>query len=238
MHRFLVLDEISVSEQATPEKPTVQKGNKGSLSIATTLTAGKIMVKTIDGTEVAVSGPGYVTTDVVRDALEDILFYRREVARLSDGQEAFRPCFRAYKAYLASSITAVDATMNKLAFYALADKNRQFTEEERRMLTKRNLPIKKKILRWLRIISGGKSISSNSQLLKDFVQLRDARNSFTHVNSPTYKFSVEESAEILNLCRSGIGNLIAEIYKCLGRECPTSIISNVCDASLASYVPR
>jgi hypothetical protein len=58
-----------------------------------------------------VLGPGYGTSDVVGEILEDVLHFRREVAEFSKNRESLVVSFRAYRG---ACITAVDAALNRL----------------------------------------------------------------------------------------------------------------------------
>jgi len=204
------------------------------LSISTTVGAPefKIAVRTTPGTEVEVAGAGYVTTDVVADSLEDVLYYRTQVAALSDGSDMFHPCFRAFKAYLSASITAIDATLNGHAYYW-----RQVSGHSARAakeLSRKNASMYDKLTKWIPILSSGQRLSETSQYWKDYDEIRNARNAFTHVNSPTYRFSVTEAARHLNLCRQGVGGLLLAVGQALGSRYPTPCVLKVARAPVAS----
>ncbi|MDK1119480.1 MAG: hypothetical protein QGM50_11930 [Anaerolineae bacterium] len=192
----------------------------------------KISVQTSPSTKVEVSGAGYVTTDVVADALEDTLYYREQVATLSDGVDVFRPCFRAFKAYLSSSITAIDATVNGHAFYSRQGSS--LSESERKQLSRRNASLFDKLTKWIPILSGGRNLSTSAAYWYDYDEIRKARNAFTHVNSPTYRFAIAEAAQMLNLCRQGVGGLLLAVDECLGGKHPSPWVFRVARAPLAS----
>lgn len=204
------------------------------LSISTTVSAPgfKIAVRTTPGTEVEVAGAGYVRTNVVADALEDVLFYRHRVAALSDGLDMFRPCFRAFKAYLSASITAIDATLNGYAFYwrQMPGHSAPAIKE----LSRKHASLYDKLTKWVPILSSGSRLSESSQYWKDYDELRNARNAFTHVNSPTYRFSVSEAARHLNLCRHGVGGLLLAVGQALGSRFHSSWVLRVARAPIAS----
>lgn len=215
------------------------QGGSRPLSISTTVGAPgfKIAVRTTPGTEVEVAGAGYVTTDVVADALEDVLYYRTQVAALSDGSDMFHPCFRAFKAYLSASITAIDATLNGYAYYwrQIPGHSRSATTE----LSRRNASLYDKLTKWLPILASGHRLSETSQYWKDYDEIRNARNAFTHVNSPTYRFSITEAASHLNLCRQGVGGLLLAIGQALGTRYPSPWVLRVARAPIASLTdPR
>lgn len=209
-------------------------GGSRPLSISTTVGAPgfKIAVRTTPGTEVEVAGAGYVTSDVVADALEDVLYYRTQVAELSHGSDMFRPCFRAFKAYLSACITAIDATVNGHAYYwrQIPGHSARATKE----LCRKHASMYDKLTKWIPILSSGHSLSESSQYWKDYDEIRNARNAFTHVNSPTYRFSITEAARHLNLCRNGVGGLLLAVGHALGTRHPSPWVLRVARAPVAS----
>jgi hypothetical protein len=207
----------------------------GSMAIATTASY-LIQVAAGPGTSVSETGPAYTTTDIVKDVLEDVLFYRTEVARLSDGDDSFCPCFRAFRAYLSSSITAIDATLNRLAFYRLLRKG--LSHKDEKLLKKRNLSLDLKLVEWLPLLGSKSALDQNTDGWTCYTAMRTARNEYAHVRSPTYAFSVEKAADRLNSCREGVGQLLLDILATVGDGHPHPCVYRVRHAPPAVFVAR
>lgn len=226
------IERVGVSERLHSHLSGPEVSRPLSLSTTVSAPGFKIAVRTTPGTEVEVTGAGYVTTDVVADALEDVLFYRQQVAALSDGSDMFRPCFRAFKAYLSASITAIDATLNGYAYYWRQTPGHSAPAIKE--LSRKHASMYDKLTKWVPILSSGSRLSESSQYWKDYDELRNARNAFTHVNSPTYRFSITEAARHLNLCRHGVGGLLLAVGQALGSRFPSPWVLKVARAPIAS----
>jgi hypothetical protein len=184
-------------------------------------------------------GPGYVTNSVVGDMLDDVLYYREEVARLSylTAEDSFRPAFRAFRAYLGSCITTLDAFLNRCAWFGLNDPPRTFTPDEEKTLRKQRVPLDVKFQQWLPILCGGQRLAETSRAWTDYRALRVARNGFVHVNEPDHMFVLRDAATVLNLCRRGVGELLIACAALLGRP-PLPTVFAVRFAREAAFVEK
>jgi len=180
------------------------------------------------------TAPGFVTNCVVTDYLEDVLHYRRAAANMSIFTDSFRECFRNYRAYLASSITAIDAFLNREAWFVLNDPGRQLSAPEQNKLKKKSLPLNTKIQCWLPIFCGS-HLSEGTQSWNDLQALKSERNEYVHVNEPSYAFELKHAVDLLNACRLGVGEMLIQMTTLVGRY-PLPATFRVRYAPLVSYV--
>ena len=185
----------------------------GTIACATDANELPEMVLTTASGSFTTSGleaPGSLTNDVMVPLLEDVLYYRREAVRWSFFNDShYERSFRAYRGYLTACISAVDAYLNERAWFALRDPNRNLTPKERKVLEenlRRSLTIKLK--KWPRILFGVKLGKALPELVA-FHEIREGRNGFVHVNSPEFNFSLRRAPGVMNLCRKGVGGLLA-----------------------------
>lgn len=94
------------------------------------------------------AGVGYLSNDVTSDLLDDALFYRTETARLSQDIDMFRPCFRAFRAYLATTISIIDAFLNRRSWYACNTPDLTPMDAVK-VLSQRRLGLDDKLRKWL-----------------------------------------------------------------------------------------
>jgi hypothetical protein len=180
-------------------------------------------------------GPGYATNDVVTEFLEDILLYRCEVARHSSPGDMYKSAFRAYRNYLTACVSAIDAYLNKLSWFKVNDPSKTLTDTQIKLLSRKSLPLDEKIRLWLPLLAGGAAISETGQAWGDYQEIKRARNAFVHVNEPEFFFTPREATDILNLCRTGVGGLIASVYEHL-RVHPSPAILRVSRAPRARFM--
>jgi len=205
-------------------------------SIATEVPEGiPIVVATGPRNSPPLHGPGYVTNDVVTELLDDILFYRGTVAQSSHPGEMFRPAFRAFRAYLAASISAIDATLNRLAWFALNDATSPAPSNVVKLLSRKTASLDEKLQKWLPLLTGGGAIPQNNIEWRHYQDLKRTRNSMIHVNDPEFLFSPRDAADALNLCRHGVGGLLRQISELLKRHPPPAVL-RVARAPLARFV--
>jgi hypothetical protein len=181
--------------------------------------------------------PGYATSDVVSDILGDVLFYRAETARLSTiTQDAYKSSFRAYRAYLGSCITAIDAFLNSRVWFALNEAGRNWTASDIKTLKNRMLPLNKKLEQWVPILTGGQSVGATTEAWLSYNRIRESRNAYVHANEPDYVYSLREATVGLNLCQSGVGQLLLDVSMLLA-ENPHPRSLSVRYAHEALFVP-
>ena len=183
-------------------------------------------------------GPGYTTNNVVADILDDVLFYRSEVARLSFlSDDQFRPAFRAFRGYLSACITTLDAFLNRCAWFGLHDSARPLTTKEEATLQNQRLPLDAKFRNWLPILCAGNGLDETSRSWVDYQAIRTARNGFVHVNEPDYMFMLRDAASTLNLCRLGVGQILIDTVSLFGRAAFPTVFA-VRFAPEASFVEK
>lgn len=193
-----------------------------------------IVIGTGPRTSEPLDGPGYLTNDVVGELLGDVLHYRRRFAEASDGREEFHPAFRAYRSYLAASVSSIDATLNRLSWFAR--NGGSVTPSHVKLLSRRALPLDEKLRKWLPIVTGGGVLPESDDVWHDYTAIKDARNAVVHVNDPDFMFSAKSAVDTLNRCRHGVGGLLREIARLLGRNAAPGVL-RVLRAPLAHYQP-
>ena len=206
-------------------------------SIATEVPEGlPIVIATGTRNSPPLLGPGYVTNDVVSELLDDVLVYRQTVAQCSGPRnDMYRPAFRAYRSYLAASISAIDATLNRLAWFALNTPASPATPNTQKLLARKTAPLDEKLRNWLPVLTGGGAISETSIQWQHYQDLKRVRNSMVHVNDPEFLFAPRDAAHVLNLCRHGVGGLLQQVSGLLNQH-PTRAVLRVARAPLARFV--
>lgn len=182
-------------------------------------------------------GPGFATNDVVTELLDDILFYRAEVAAKSSPGDMYKSSFRAYRSYLASSISAIDAYVNRLSWFARNDPASQLTPTDTKLLSRKNAPLDEKLRRWLPVLADGARLSEQGPEWTDYQALKSARNATVHVNEPEFIFAPRDATNVLNLCRRGVGVMLTRISSFLNRH-PSQAVLRVARAPLAKFNPH
>jgi len=196
----------------------------------------QMVIGTGPRTSEPLTGPGYLTNDVVGHLLSDVLHYRREVAELSDEVDMFRPAFRAYRSYLAGCISAVDAAVNHISWFA-RNGGANLSMSEVKLLSRKTLPLDEKLRKWIPIVTRGPSLSETGQEWAQYSAIKTARNAVVHVNDPDFMFAVNQAVDVINLCRKGVGGLLLEVASLLGRN-PSVNVLRVARAPFARYVPK
>jgi hypothetical protein len=182
-----------------------------------------------------VQGPGYGTSDVVGEILGDVLHFRKQVAEFSRKRESFALAFRAYRGYLGACVTAVDAALNRLSWFALNEPGTALGPKEEKLLRRRSLPLEEKLRCWVPLLTAGGRLSESAVSWVNCQAIRTARNGFVHANEPDFAFSLQASSDVLNLCRAGVGQLLMELSGLLSRN-PAPAILRVARAPRAVYV--
>ena len=179
-------------------------------------------------------GPGFATNDVVTEFLDDVLFYRAEVAANSSSGDMYKSSFRAYRSYLAASISAIDAYVNRLSWFALNEPSSQLTPADTKLLSRRRASLDEKLRRWLPLIAGGATLSEQGPEWADYQALKSARNATVHVSEPEFIFAPREATDVLNLCRRGVGEMLTIINSFLNRH-PSAAVLRVARAPRARF---
>lgn len=181
--------------------------------------------------------PGFLSNDVMSSLLDDIIFFRHEAVRASVfDRSLFESCFRAYRSYLVACISAVDAFLNEASWVVLNDPTRSLEPEERSTLSRRRAGLNTKLTDWPPVMARSCLVSSSIEW-KDFEKVRCARNSFVHVNSPEFNFSLRKAADDLNLCRKGVGGLLMLLARVSGHF-PAPRMYAVRFAPFVSFRPK
>jgi hypothetical protein len=180
-------------------------------------------------------GPGYLTSDVVGEILDDVIHDRAQVAELSQDSKTMTAAFRAYRGYLTACITAVDAFLNRLPWFARNEPSTSLLAADAKLLSKRSSPLEEKLRRWVPVLSGGKALSEAGTAWTSCQAIRTARNAYVHVNEPDFAFALRQAADALNLCRPGVGELLVDIGNLLGRN-PAPAVLRVARSPRANYV--
>jgi hypothetical protein len=215
----------------------------GSIAVATDANQlPKVVLTTASRsfTTSEMEAPGSVTNDVMVPLLEDVLFYRREAVRFSFFDDSqYERAFRAYRSYLVACISAVDAFLNERAWITLKDPKRKprLTSAERKVLENRRVSILVKLGKWPQILFGCSKLRKKMPELIDFHKIRSERNAVVHVNAPEFNFSLRKAAGILNLCRLGVGGLLAYL-EVAGKRYPAPKVTAVRLARAVSFRPK
>jgi hypothetical protein len=180
-------------------------------------------------------GPGYVTSDVLGEILGDVIHFRKQVADLSGDSRTITAAFRAYRGYLAACITAVDAFLNRLSWFARNETPASLDPKAAKLLARRSLGLEEKLRSWIPVLAAGKQLSETGKAWVDCQAIRTARNAYVHVNEPDFAFVLRATADVLNLCRAGVGELLIEIGGMLARN-PAPAVLQVARAPRAMYV--
>jgi hypothetical protein len=147
----------------------------------------------------------------IEDALaDDILFYREETCIESNNYDFEMTC-RNYRAYLFTSISLIDAFINKhiLIYDYRGLKSSDFDALKSSRITDERIELLVKI----------SSSSSNIEVLhssiawNDYKKLKGLRNNVVHSLEPFFGHSIPEFALHLNLIRTGVGELLKMILE-------------------------
>lgn len=174
----------------------------GSLIFATPNHQLEIAVS-FAGNEKKLQGPCRIAP-VEQELGEDILFYKQQVCEYSNSSDFSLSC-RYYRSYVFSSISLIDAFINRhiqiSRMQGLASP--EFQELER------TINLENKIDLWLKVFAN-KSLSSINRTKEwnDFKLLQKERNMLTHAVEPFYGHQIKEIADYLNFSRTGVGGLL------------------------------
>jgi hypothetical protein len=208
----------------------------GTVAFAVPPGLPEFVIGTGPRTSPPLAGPGYATNDVVSELLEDVLVRRKETATLSHQDDMFRAAFRAYRSYLSACVSSVDAYLNSLSWFTRKQPTTALSFADMKLLTHKTLPLNEKLRRWLPIITGGANLSESGNEYGALQAIKEARNAVIHVNEPDFLFSLPDAALILNLCRDGVGGVLRDISRLLGRY-PSEWVIRVAFAPRARYSP-
>ena len=173
-----------------------------SLSLATPNHQLEIAVS-FAGNEKKLQGPCRIAP-VEQELAEDILFYKQQVCEYSNSNDFSLSC-RYYRSYIFSSISLIDAFINRhiQIFRTHGQTSPEFQELEQ------TFNLENKIDLWLKVFSN-KSLSSinSTKEWNDFKLLQKERNMLTHAVEPFYGHQIKEIADYLNFSRTGVGGLL------------------------------
>lgn len=146
---------------------------------------------------------------------EDILHYR-EVACQRSALEQFSALGRAYRAYLFSCISLVEAFLNvDVAFRKFAG---TLSEDDSSKWIRSSLEHRVETWAARNCSSGAMDSIKQTDAWRDFKELRVARNAVTHSADPFFGISVKVLHQNLNLVREGVGGLLRLLRKHQGLE--------------------
>lgn len=175
----------------------------GSFSLATPNHQLEIAVN-FAGNEKKLTGPCRIAP-VEQELAEDILFYKQQVCEYSNSNDFSLSC-RYYRAYIFSSISLIEAFINRhiQIFRSQGLASLEFQELEK------TFKLENKIDLWLKVVSN-KSLSeiNGTKEWNDFKLLQKERNMLTHAVEPFYGHQIKEIADYLNFSRTGVGGLLS-----------------------------
>ena len=148
------------------------------------------------------------TIPIEKELVSDIIFYREETCYESDDKD-FEMCTRNYRAYLFTSISLIDAFINKhILIYNHQGLN---TTDFNSLKESRNSDERIELL--VKIISNDDNVQrlKESEAWNDYKKLKNLRNNIVHSLEPFFGHSIPEFAEHLNLIRTGVGELLKMI---------------------------
>jgi hypothetical protein len=192
------------------------------------------------GTVAVATDAAEFTPVVAKSGIRTIAFYRKETVAVSFlGEDQFRPCFRAYRAYLAACISVVDAWLNERAWYRVNDtaRNSDLTPQEITTLNNRLMSLAKKLQTWPTILFRHPALDESSIEWQTFNEIRRARNAIIHVNQPEFNFSLRRVARSLNDCKVGIGAFLALLHS-MEKTHPSPGVLALQFAPEVSFVPK
>ncbi len=145
---------------------------------------------------------------IEQELADDILFYREETCAVSE-EDDFEMCCRNYRAFLFSSISLIDAFINR---HILIFEHRNLESNDFISL-KSSMNLDERINLLVKISSYEKYIPilNKSNAWNDYKLLKDLRNNIIHSIEPFFGHSIPEFAKQLNLIRSGVGELLKMI---------------------------
>ncbi len=183
------------------------------------------------GYDATVKGPGRFAP-VEGDLMDDILDYR-EAAWEHSYEDSLSRTTRAYRAYLHSCMSLVDAFINRYVHIARHNGNGKAVKELARV--SRTVD---RIEQWLAAFTKSKLADlSGSKEWDHFQKLRTSRNALTHAVEPFFGTDLKTVARELNLCRAGIGGFLRRLRELEGQR-PLFFTERLESAPLVELMPR
>ncbi|MGH9199409.1 MAG: hypothetical protein ACRD1T_27225, partial [Acidimicrobiia bacterium] len=153
------------------------------------------------GVTSSVQGPGRVA--LVEDELgEDVLFHRHAVVEES-GQPDLRASVRAFRAYIQSSLSVVEAFLNRHARVLRAHGR---PEDAFRL---EQISLDTRFEAWEELFARGKPIDRAGAEWSQFSEIRRERNRVVHALEPLVGYSLTDMSRLLNYVRRGVGGLLS-----------------------------
>ncbi len=138
----------------------------------------------------------------------DILFFRRKACEASE-PSSFEECTRYYRSYLHACISLVDCFLFRYN-NVVKELVKSTAEYANTKILDSVAGIEQRIDAWFETFAyHEKSHYKQSVEWAEFQKLRKLRNSFVHPSEPATGYQIAEMAKSLNLCRRGIGGLLA-----------------------------
>lgn len=143
------------------------------------------------------------------DLTMDILHYRSETCCFSD-QHDFRLLSRAFRSYLSTCVSIIDAFINR---HVLIAEHEGFTSPEFEEL-KVTTNTEKRVRLWFAFCCGDdpSSFFASTEWCH-FQELRKKRNDILHALDPFGMYSLREIHVFLNKVRTGVGGLLWQMRK-------------------------
>lgn len=168
---------------------------------------------TFAGYSKTLKGP-FRNTPAEMELCADIEFYREEACYESDNQD-FEMTFRNYRAYLFSSISLIDAYINRHIIVSKHNKNT--SEDFLKLCNSRNA--EERIELFLKVYTKSDiSQINNRKEWYDFQLLREIRNEVIHSVVPYSGAGLKELALNLNYSKNGVGGLLKLLQDLQGKS--------------------
>ena len=178
-------------------------------------------------------GPG-ITESVEQSLTDDILYYRKEACFNSSGNN-LQICTRFYRSYLHSCISLIDCFIFRYAAY-VKDEIPDFEKYSNTKVLGSIAGIEKRIEAW--IITFATDQIDKYKTTKEwaeFQEIRKLRNEFMHSFEPARFYSIKQIAYDLNLCRKGIGGLLATFRQYSKYDPRLGFIQKIMTAPIVSF---
>ncbi len=174
----------------------------GAFSLATPHSEFEINTS-FAGYEKKLKGPCR-SAPVEQELADDILFYRKQVCENSSSSDFSLAC-RYYRAYIFSSISLIEAFINRHILLHRFHGNNSLDFHQ----LEKEFNLDNKIDLWLKVFSK-KSLSAVNRTKEwnHFKLLKEERNMITHAVEPFYGHQISEISDYLNYTRTGVGGLL------------------------------
>jgi len=178
--------------------------------------------------EADIQGQGIHEAPVMALA-DDVLHFRRQVVEAAEGHH-LPSMARSYRTYLQVCISLVDAFLGHAAFAARQLKSPKVESEAFKTLTR----FEDRVSAWCEICGRSPSSYRSMKEWSDLQTLRRERNRYVHPTDPIYTLGVGDIANVLNLCRDGVGGTLVAFRKMAGLDPRQSYVQKVLTAPVIS----